>query len=270
MKVALKRHLVGCFALAVLWTACRGTGDGRIVEEAEVEVAMEKVADPCACLRSGLTEGQKAFCREMKLEPSWLKTLSRCAEGNTRVRHIVHNMPLDGRYILDSKKSAIRWLGTKVGVEEKGTLPIRSGFIEVGERTMIGGQLIVEMNGLKVTSQKGVAARELGRHLRSEDFFDVANFPTATFTLKSSKPHHNGYLTLFGQMTIKGVTQEMEARLQFSSADPLEGGLFFEFDRTDFNVRYGSGSFFDDLGDDLISDQVSVAVAISEDVSGRK
>ena len=231
---------------------------------------MEKVGDPCACLGPGLTAGQKAFGRDMKLNPGWMKRLSMCPEGNLKVKPIVVNLPKDGRFVLDSKQSFIRWQGSKVGVKENGTLPVRSGFLEIKEGQMVGGQMIVEMNGLEVISQKGVSARELGRHLRSEDFFDVANFPTATFSLTSAQPHHYGHLTLLGKLTIKGVTQEVEARLQFSSSDPVKGALVLEFDRTEFDIRYGSGSFFDDLGDDLISDNITVAVAIAEDMSLRK
>ena len=86
----------------------------------------------------------------------------------------------------------------------------------------------------------------------------------------SSKADFAGALTVIGAMTVKGVTREVEGKLMFSSADPAEGVLFFEFDRTEFDVRYGSGSFFDDLGDELISDKVTVAVAIAEDVSLRR
>ena len=35
---------------------------------------------------------------------------------------------------------------------------------------------------MKPTSQEGLAARNLAEHLRSEDFFDVANHPTAAFS----------------------------------------------------------------------------------------
>ena len=58
--------------------------------------------------------------------------------------------------------------------------------------------------------------------------------------------------------------------MTFAAADPVVATVNLQFDRADFDVRFGSGSFFDNLGDDLIADEVLIRMALVEDVSARK
>jgi len=157
-----------------------------------------------------------------------------------------------------------------VGLVEKGTVPIRSCVLKVEDGILVSGSLVVEMVGIVSTSQEGLARRELGKHLRSADFFDVGRFPEATFTMTSSKADGRGNLKVKGKMSIKGVVKETEALMNFLSVDPVVAGATMTFDRADFGVQFGCGSFFDNLGDDLISDQVQIRMALVEDVAKRK
>lgn len=51
---------------------------------------------------------------------------------------------------------------------------------------------------------------ERDKHLRSGDFFGVADYPTATFRSTSVEPTGDGHFLLTGEMTIKGITREIE------------------------------------------------------------
>ena len=73
-----------------------------------------------------------------------------------------------------------------------------------------------------------------------------------------------------GKLNIKGISKGVEALVSFSSSDPVVASVSFSFNRADFDVRFGSGTFFDNLGDDLISDKVQMRLALVEDVSLRK
>lgn len=254
--------------VAVILTACGG-GEEAGSEPADV-VVEETVDDPCDCLKEGITVGQQLYCRDAKRDTQFLDQLRRCGTGEVGGVTAVDNMPLDGQYTMNTDQSIIEWMGRKAGMTEKGNVPIRACTFTVKGGRLVDGSLVVEMNGIQATSQEGQAARELGQHLRSEDFFDVAQFPTAAYTITSARTDGRGNLKLMGKLNVKGVSKEVEALMSFASADPVVASVNFVFDRADFDVRFGSGSFFDDLGDNLIADDVSMRMALVEDVTKRK
>ena len=262
--------LPAAFAAAMLGFASCGSEEAPASNpETSGEVAIEKVADPCDCLGEGLTRGQQRFCRESKRDTRFLEQLRQCGMEVGGVS-AVNNMPSDGQYTMDPEKSVIQWRGTKVGMEEKGTVPFRSCSFQVENNILTSADVVMEMNAIQSTSQSGTAARELGQHLRSADFFDTGNHPTAAFTLVSSRTDGRGNLIVNGKLNIKGISKEVEALVTFASYDPVVASVSFSFNRADFDVRFGSGSFFDDLGDDLISDEVNMRLALVEDVAKRK
>lgn len=256
---------------ALLLSSCGGPSEEVKKEEAGAEGPQSvAVADPCDCFGRELSEGERRYCRESKRDPQFLDALRNCREGEVGGVSAVNNMPDDGQYTIDPDKTVVEWVGSKVGMTEKGTVPIRSCRFTVSNQTVASGTMVVEMNGIQAKSQAGPAGRELARHLRSEDFFHVAQFPTAAFTIVSSRTDGKGNLVLNGKLNIKGQSKEVEALMTFASADPVVATVNLEFNRADFDVRFGSGSFFDDLGDDLIADDVLIRMALVEDASARK
>ena len=234
------------------------------------EVAAVPVDDPCDCFGDGLSRGQLRFCRESKRDVSFLEALRKCGEGEITGVSAVLKMPGDGQYTMNLDQSTIQWQGSKVGTKETGTLPFRSAVFTIKSGQLTSGEFIVEMGGLKVTSLEGLTARNLGQHLRGEDFFDVAEFPTAAYSVTSGKVGQRGSLMVDGKMNIKGISKPVSATIMFGSSDPVVASVDVVFNRADFDVRYGSGTFFDNLGDDLISDEVNLKMVLVEDVSARK
>ena len=148
-------------------------------------VVAEKVADPCDCLKEGLTRGQEKYCRESKRDTRFLEQLRQCGgSGRCECRH---HMPSDGQYTMDADQSVIQWRGTKVGFEEKGTVPFRSCSFQVESGVLTSADIVIEMNGIQATSQSGTASRG-GPAPAQCDSFDVANHPTAAFTLRPRAP----------------------------------------------------------------------------------
>ena len=238
--------------------------------DSKQEPAAVKVENPCDCFGEGLTAGQSRYCRESKRDTRFLDALRTCSMGEVEGVSAVEKMPFDGEYTMDKDKTVVQWSGTKVGTIEEGTVTLRSCTFSIDHGILEKGEMVIEMNGIKATSQKGKAARELTEHLRSEDFFNVAQFPTASFVVSSTRADGMGSLLLSGALTIKGKTKEMDARIRFASTDPVIATLDFIFDRSDFDVRFGSGSFFEDLGDNLISDMVGIKMALIEDKEARR
>jgi polyisoprenoid-binding protein YceI len=176
-------------------------------------------------------------------------------------------VPADGVYLVDSEVSVIRWKGKKaiVAFEHGGTLNFgANNTLEVRDGQISGGTLTVDMSSLKCLDKMEDAKKtKLENHLKGVDFFNVKKFPTATFKMTSvsgTMPQ----ATVAGELTIKGQTHPATAELQAANSQGsmmvIAGTLIF--DRTAFGVTYGSGSFFDDLGDGVIADEITLTIGI--------
>jgi len=105
------------------------------------------------------------------------------------------------------------------------------------------------------------ASERLEGHLKSDDFFGVGKYPVSKLVVTGSTPFDKGSGVVNGTLTIKGITNPVEFKATMQKKD--DGVWFFaniNVDRTKYNVRYGSGSFFDNLGDKTIYDDFKLRV----------
>lgn len=157
----------------------------------------------------------------------------------------------------DTTKTKLLWLGEKVTGQHTGTINLQSGWVNLQDNKIVSGEFDIDMTSLKETDNN---AQLLG-HLKSDDFFGVAKFPVAKLVLTGSTPFDKGSGVVNGNLTIKGVTNPIEFKATMQKKD--EGTWFFAnitVDRTKYNIRYGSGSFFDNLGDKTIYDEFKLKV----------
>ena len=161
---------------------------------------------------------------------------------------------VDGDYTLNPDASEIVWVGTKVTGEHKGNIRLADGTLRVTEGRINGGTITIDMTSITNTDLDAENGANLVGHLASDDFFGVENFPTATFKFQEFAPTASGGI-LQGELTIKGITQANGAEV---TVNAIEGGIeirgVMKIDRTEFGIRYGSGTFFEDIGDKAISD----------------
>ena len=110
----------------------------------------------------------------------------------------------------------------------------------------------------------GGGAKKLEGHLKSDDFFGVANHPTASFVITKVAPRGTeGSYKVTGDITIKGTTKEIRFNTQLTEEMGHTVAVAdLELDRTDFGLRYGSGSFFDNLGDKTIYDEFELSIRL--------
>lgn len=151
---------------------------------------------------------------------------------------------------IDSKQSFIQWKGTKVTGEHTGKLYYKEGKIETKDGKLVGGNFVVDINTLTVEDLEGEWAKKFIDHMKHEDFFQVGKYPTAKLVIKSVSGNKAK-----ADLTIKGKTNPVE----FTFKD--EKGSYtgsMEFNRTKFDMVYGSGSFFEGLGDKMIHDKVTL------------
>jgi polyisoprenoid-binding protein YceI len=161
-------------------------------------------------------------------------------------------------------ESRLMWTGARVASEHTGALSIKSGTIEMNGRDLGASDITVDMTSIMCTdiTNPGSNAKLVG-HLKSADFFDVENHPVATFRTTSVEglPANSGQpnYRVTGDLTIKGITHPNTFDvLVRTNGEVVSAAANLEFDRSKYDVRYGSGSFFDGLGDRMIKDMVQL------------
>lgn len=165
--------------------------------------------------------------------------------------------------IVDSKASVVEWKGSKVtGSSHNGTIGIKEGEVQIDGKKLTGGKIVVDMASIVNLdlTDKDYNAKLVG-HLKSDDFFDVAKFPTATLAIKKADVQKDGSYKVKADLTLKDATHAVEFVAK-PSADGKSATSELEFDRTVWNIRYGSGKFFKNLGDKMISDKVKLTVKL--------
>ncbi|MDP3916438.1 MAG: YceI family protein [Bacteroidota bacterium] len=164
-----------------------------------------------------------------------------------------------GSQKVDTSKSSVKWLGKKVTGEHFGAISVKEGSLEVSNGKVTGGKVVIDMQSLTVEDIKDAGTNaKLAGHLKNDDFFGVETFPTAELAITNVASQGNSH-TFSGNLTIKGVTNP--ASFTATSAKDGKTTVYkgtLTIDRSKFNVRYGSNSFFDNLGDKAIYDEFTL------------
>lgn len=169
------------------------------------------------------------------------------------------------RHEADPSATTIGWEGAKVvGNSHVGTLDLKSGWLTVKGKAITGGEFVVDMNSIKDTDLKDEKMRErLVGHLKSDDFFGVEKYPTSKLVITGSSKFVGGKAVVKGTLTVKEATHPVE----FTVTESKNGALTtytaaFSFDRSLYDVRFGSGKFFSNLGDNTIKDEIKLNVKL--------
>ena len=168
----------------------------------------------------------------------------------------------DGNYAVKVANSNLNWKGSKPTGSHNGTVAVKEGNFIINNNKVVGGNVVFDMatiTNLDMPADDKMNAKLVG-HLNSPDFFDVANNPTSMFEITGSDTDEETII-LKGNLTIKGITKAMEVPVIITQA---EDGISlksesFTFDRTDFDIKFKSTKFFDDLKDKFIDDEVEIS-----------
>jgi polyisoprenoid-binding protein YceI len=164
---------------------------------------------------------------------------------------------------VDLKASQIGWKGYKVLGSHTGNIGLKSGQLDFRDEVLIGGNFEIDMNSITCTDLSGGTADKLVGHLKSDDFFGVTKYPVAKFMITNVVPNGVNRYKVSGTLTIK----EKSKTVKFIADVKEEAGrsaatASIQVDRSDFDVRFGSGSFFDSLGDKTIYDEFDLEVKL--------
>lgn len=179
--------------------------------------------------------------------------------------HIDENV----KVVINTEKSSLLWEGYKVTGKHNGSVDIHSGELVMANGQLSSGKFVIDMTTISVHDLEGSSRTKLENHLKSDDFFGVATHPKATFTMVEASPAGQaGQYKIEGNLTIKNITKPITFDAHVSEENGMTVATAdIKVDRSKFDVRYGSGSFFDNLGDKTIYDEFDIKVRLVGETS---
>ncbi|MBK7095492.1 MAG: YceI family protein [Saprospiraceae bacterium] len=160
---------------------------------------------------------------------------------------------------IDPTKCTIDWLGKKVTGQHNGTVNLKYGSLTFKNSKLSGGTFTVDMASLTSTDLQGEYLTKLNNHLRSEDFFGTEKFPVSKMVFTKIADKGQGKYTVTADLTIKDIKNSVQFDIVVKG-NTASGKIVI--DRTKYGIKYGSGSFFDNLGDKAIYDDFELDVKL--------
>ncbi|MEO5907267.1 MAG: YceI family protein [Saprospiraceae bacterium] len=179
----------------------------------------------------------------------------------------------DGTYTIDAQTSQIKWQGAKPTGVHNGTVPISTGTVVVNNGLITGGTIEIDMAGIVVTDLEGDAKKNLESHLKGSapgkelDFFNVDKFPKASYAIASSSKLEgdpDGTHMINGTLTIKDISKPVnfKAKVDMTSNALSATTPQFAVDRTEFDIKFKSVKFFNNLRDDFVNDEFKLQINV--------
>ena len=201
------------------------------------------------------------FCVNLKNQRMKLKITSVFAIVAVLALSAFKNGTKPVTYSVDVAKSTITWVGKKVtGSSHNGTTVLKSGSLNVNGKNVTGGSFVIDMTAIKDAE----GSEKLEGHLKADDFFGTDKFPTSAFVI--TKVAGSGTkVNITGNLTIKGITKPISFPATVAvNADGTVSALAGKItvDRTKYDIKYSSSSFFGSLGDKAIDDNFEIGVKL--------
>lgn len=177
----------------------------------------------------------------------------------------------EATYVVSTEGDEVRWVGFKTFTESQhvGTIQVTEGEIMTEAGAVVGGTFVIDMNSIKnedLPAEGDYNQAKLVGHLMSADFFDVANHPTATFTItgvEAVEGAENGAThNVSGNLNMRGNEKNITFPATITVADDMVTITTPEFviDRTNWNVMYGSKNLESIAKDNLIDNNIKLMV----------
>ncbi len=168
---------------------------------------------------------------------------------------------------VDAKASTLKWHAKKVTGEHFGTINVSGGTITLDKGKVAGGTVEVDMTSINVTDLQGEYKGKLEGHLKSDDFFSVEKNTKSALTIKKVEAIKGGKTaenyTVTADLTIKGITNEVVfPAIIVVKGKSVTANADFNIDRTKWDIKYGSKSFFEGIGDKAIDNDFNIKVRV--------
>lgn len=164
---------------------------------------------------------------------------------------------------IDLKNSTVNWIGEKVTGTHSGSIQLKEAYFIIKNNQINGGDFKIDMHSITCTDIENPSyAAKLENHLKNDDFFAVDRYPESILEITDVLFDGISYMVK-ADITIRGIKREISFPTQFHN----EKGVFsanarIKINRTAHDIKYGSGSFFDDLGDRMIYDDFIIEVEL--------
>lgn len=165
-------------------------------------------------------------------------------------------------YKVNPEKSELAWLGKKVTGQHNGFIQLNEGVLTIEKGKLTGGEFVIDMTSINCEDIKDEGTNQkLVGHLKSDDFFGVSAYPTSKLEIKKVTAKGGDQYEIMGHLTIRDKTNPVTFPATVAvDGENVTAKAEITVDRSDYNVKYGSGSFFDDLGDKMIYDDFTLNV----------
>ena len=176
----------------------------------------------------------------------------------------------DGHYRIDLDESRIQWTGRNLLNRHTGHIALKAGELIISDGRLAGGSFVIDMTRITCLDLTGDPLHDvLIRHLHDHDFFDAGLFPEARFDITNANPVEGATpgspdLHVSGKLTLKDITAPLDffASTGITAEGKPAAQATLAFDRTLWNVLYGSGKWFHRLGGHLVNDFVELQLRI--------
>ena len=169
--------------------------------------------------------------------------------------------PEKGAHKVSTSASKVEWTARKVTGKHNGSVNIKEGELLIKDGYLTGGTFTIDMTSIKVLDLTGEYAAKLEGHLKSDDFFNTEKFPASTMKITKANAKGNGLYEVTGDLTIRGITKPVTFQTQLMpDGKKYKATANIVIDRSQYDVKYGSGKFFEGLGDSTIYDEFDLAI----------
>ena len=174
---------------------------------------------------------------------------------------------------IDAVNSLVEWVGAKPTGEHNGTVNLKNGEFLIQDGELVGGSFVMNMTSIKnIDLEDQEWNQKLVNHLHSADFFNTTEFPEATFEITGIDPYQGEVEAgewkpthmVTGNLTIKNISKSITFKAQVNhDGDQIEAySEPFAIDRAEWDIQYKSKSFFNDLKDEFINDEIGITIKI--------
>jgi polyisoprenoid-binding protein YceI len=170
---------------------------------------------------------------------------------------------------IDLVKSQIEWTGKKITGSHKGTINLTSGNLEIDNKEITGGEFVIDMKSIICSDIESKESNlRLVNHLKDDDFFSVEKFPTSKIVINivvKLKENKEGWThNIYADLTIKGITKEVIFQSKMKAESKERTSVYAEIivDRSQYDVKYGSTSFFSNLANKAIDNEMFFKVKL--------
>lgn len=161
---------------------------------------------------------------------------------------------------VNTDASRLMWTGSKLTSSHQGEINLKSGALEIKDGKLVGGTFVIDMTSIKNTDIEDEKSRnKLEKHLKDKDFFGVDKHPESQLKIIKAVSVNKADYKIIADLTIKEITHSITfaANVRIDN-DAFLATSIIKFDRTKWDIKYNSKSFFEDLGDYMILDEIEL------------